>query len=147
MDAYVIEATWDAEAKVWVAESEDVPGLVTEAATLDELITKLMVMIPELLELNRPSARPPVPEFEVRLTKDHEPLPGFTPPQPEPLSSYGFTPELKRKLKEAGCYYPQAGQGRPRNLVQPAHQQALPCRLSHQIAPYGQRRAQASGFA
>ena len=74
MDAYVIEATWDAEAKVWVAESEDVPGLVTEAATLDELITKLMVMIPELLELNRPSARSPVPEFEVRLTKDHEPF-------------------------------------------------------------------------
>ena len=38
-------------------------------------------------------------------------MPGFTPPQPEPLSSYGFTPELKRKLKEAGCYYLKPGKG------------------------------------
>jgi hypothetical protein len=29
--AYVVTATWDDEAKVWVVESDDVPGLVTEA--------------------------------------------------------------------------------------------------------------------
>ncbi|MGL5941400.1 MAG: DUF1902 domain-containing protein [Waterburya sp.] len=50
---YKIEAFWDSEAKVWVAESDDVPGLVTEADTLDSLTDKLRKMIPELLYLNK----------------------------------------------------------------------------------------------
>ncbi len=32
---YRVEAFWDAEAAVWVATSEDVPGLATEAETID----------------------------------------------------------------------------------------------------------------
>ncbi len=71
MHAYIIEAIWDDEAKVWVAESAEVPGLATEAATLDDLMAKLAVMIPELLELNRHIARPLAPPFEVRATKNH----------------------------------------------------------------------------
>lgn len=47
-----VRATWDSEAGMWVAESDDLPGLITEAPTLDELDRKLAVMIPELLELN-----------------------------------------------------------------------------------------------
>lgn len=47
-----ILAEWDSEARVWVAESEDVPGLVAEAPTPEELEEKLKVLIPELLELN-----------------------------------------------------------------------------------------------
>ena len=47
-----ILANWDDEAAVWIAESDDVPGLVTEADTVDGLIAKLKVMIPELLEAN-----------------------------------------------------------------------------------------------
>ncbi|WP_207456508.1 DUF1902 domain-containing protein [Azospirillum sp. SYSU D00513] len=47
-----VRAEWDSEASVWVAVSDDVPGLVTEAETPDELERKLGVMIPELLELN-----------------------------------------------------------------------------------------------
>ncbi|MDR3450556.1 MAG: DUF1902 domain-containing protein [Alphaproteobacteria bacterium] len=43
---------WDGEAKVWVAESEDLPGLVTEAATIPELIQRSMEVIPELIESN-----------------------------------------------------------------------------------------------
>ena len=35
-----------------MATSEDVPGLVTEAGTLEKLRTKLLVMIPELMEAN-----------------------------------------------------------------------------------------------
>lgn len=50
--AYLVTATWDAEAKVWVAESDDVPGLVTEAPTLDSLMLKLRTMVAELLEAN-----------------------------------------------------------------------------------------------
>lgn len=49
---YKIEAFWDGEAQVWVAESEDVPGLVTEANTIELLTEKLKQMIPELLLVN-----------------------------------------------------------------------------------------------
>ena len=48
----LVKATWDDEAKVWVAQSSDIQGLATEAETLDELRTKILDMIPELLELN-----------------------------------------------------------------------------------------------
>ena len=50
--AYVVTATWDDEAKVWVAESNDVPGLFIEAPTLEALQAKIGVLVPELLELN-----------------------------------------------------------------------------------------------
>ncbi len=48
-----VEAFWDSEALVWVATSEDVSGLVTEAETIEILTHKLRVMIPELVVLNR----------------------------------------------------------------------------------------------
>lgn len=48
--AILVRAKWDPEAKVWVVTSDDVPGLVTEAETPEELERKLQVMIPELLE-------------------------------------------------------------------------------------------------
>jgi len=48
----VVHAIWDDEARVWVATSEDVPGLATEAPSLDVLVPKLKTMIPELLEAN-----------------------------------------------------------------------------------------------
>lgn len=46
----VVRATWDSEASVWTAESSDLPGLVTEAASLDELDAKLPDLIRDLLE-------------------------------------------------------------------------------------------------
>ncbi len=45
----VVSATWDVEAKVWIAESDQVPGLATGADTLAGLLEKLNVAIPELL--------------------------------------------------------------------------------------------------
>jgi Domain of unknown function (DUF1902) len=45
----VVNATWDPEAGVWVAESDDLP-LVTEAPTVDGLLAKLPGMIQDLLE-------------------------------------------------------------------------------------------------
>ena len=66
---FKVHATWDPEAKVWVAESDDVPGLVTEAETLDSLLAKLSVMIPELLEANDGELPGDVP-FEL-LTLQH----------------------------------------------------------------------------
>jgi predicted RNase H-like HicB family nuclease len=52
MREYRVNAFWDPEASVWVAESEDVAGLVTEAETVEQLVAKLRVMVPELLEAN-----------------------------------------------------------------------------------------------
>ncbi len=49
---YEITAKWDPEAKVWVATSDDVPGLVAEAETYEALLKKLEVMVPELLGAN-----------------------------------------------------------------------------------------------
>ncbi len=49
---YFVRAEWDADAGVWVATSDDVPGLVTEAPTIEALDSKLKVMVPELLEAN-----------------------------------------------------------------------------------------------
>lgn len=48
-----IRAEWDDEGQVWVATSDDVPGLVTEAPTIEALVERLRVIIPELMELNR----------------------------------------------------------------------------------------------
>jgi Domain of unknown function (DUF1902) len=48
----IVRAIWDDEARVWVAASEDVPGLVAEALTLEALRDKVLVMVGELLELN-----------------------------------------------------------------------------------------------
>ena len=59
-----VQSLWDVEAVVWVAESDDVPGLATEAATLEELLAKLAVMVPELLEENGVALELPV---ELRL--------------------------------------------------------------------------------
>jgi predicted RNase H-like HicB family nuclease len=50
--ALFVRAEWDEEAKVWVATSDDVPGLVAEADTAETLLIKLRALIPELLEAN-----------------------------------------------------------------------------------------------
>ena len=58
---YHVVARWDSEAGVWVAESEDIPGLIAEAASPNTLTAKLRVLAPELLQLNglRPAQQPP----------------------------------------------------------------------------------------
>jgi predicted RNase H-like HicB family nuclease len=68
---YTVNCAWDAEAHVWYVESSDVPGLATEAPTLEEMERKLTTMIPELLELNtelRPDTSVP---FELVARKHH----------------------------------------------------------------------------
>lgn len=47
-----VNAVWDDEAQVWVATSDDVPGLATEAETCEALFAKLKILIPELLAAN-----------------------------------------------------------------------------------------------
>ena len=52
MKQYFIDVEWDIQAAVWVATSDDIAGLTTEADTREQLIAKLRVLIPELLEGN-----------------------------------------------------------------------------------------------
>jgi predicted RNase H-like HicB family nuclease len=49
---YQVVAEWDEDARVWVAWSEDVPGLATGADTFEDLVEKLKIVIPELLVEN-----------------------------------------------------------------------------------------------
>ena len=49
---YVVDFSWDNEAAVWIAESENIPGLVLESGSLDALIEKVKFAVPELLALN-----------------------------------------------------------------------------------------------
>jgi predicted RNase H-like HicB family nuclease len=46
----VVHADWDPEATVWVATTNDLRGLVTEAESIEALRAKLPGMILDLLE-------------------------------------------------------------------------------------------------
>ena len=50
MNEYIITLTWDDEASVWIAESPDLPGLILESHSFDELIEKVKHAVPDLLE-------------------------------------------------------------------------------------------------
>lgn len=56
---YVIHLTWDNEASVWIATSEDIPGLILESGSFDALLERTRCAIPELLTLN-PSNKNPI---------------------------------------------------------------------------------------
>jgi len=58
MSLYRVMVEWDEDAKVWVASSDDVPGLATGADALEDLTEKLKVVIPELLFENGLLPRP-----------------------------------------------------------------------------------------
>jgi len=45
-----VEAKFDHVAGVWYVSDSDVPGLATEAGSLDELMAKLQAMIPDLFD-------------------------------------------------------------------------------------------------
>jgi predicted RNase H-like HicB family nuclease len=62
-----IRAQWDDEAQVWVATSDDVPGLATEAPSIEALVERLRAIIPELMALNRDIIGQP---FEFHITSE-----------------------------------------------------------------------------
>ena len=49
---YKIQIVWDDEARVWIATSEDLPGLVLESGSVDALIERVRVAASELLEID-----------------------------------------------------------------------------------------------
>ena len=48
----LVKLTWDPEACVWIAESDDVSGLVLESGSFDALVERVRFAVPELLALN-----------------------------------------------------------------------------------------------
>jgi hypothetical protein len=55
----LVRAEWDDEASVWVATSDDI-GLVTEAASLEQLRAKLPAIVEDLLEAEGESRVVPI---------------------------------------------------------------------------------------
>jgi hypothetical protein len=47
-----VDATWDSDAQVWTVTDSEVLGLVAEAATLEDLCSRLQNLVPELLAAN-----------------------------------------------------------------------------------------------
>ena len=50
--SYRIKFLWDDEAAVWIATSQDVPGLVLESGSFDALVERVRIAVPELVDLN-----------------------------------------------------------------------------------------------
>jgi hypothetical protein len=74
---FVVKAVWDDDAEVWVAESDEITGLITEADSRAHLIKKLSGLVPELLELNHQPFGPHKPidiviRFERKAEKREE---------------------------------------------------------------------------
>jgi predicted RNase H-like HicB family nuclease len=51
MTEYTILLIWDDEAGVWIAENDDIP-IVLNSASLDDLMERVQLAVPELLEMN-----------------------------------------------------------------------------------------------
>mgnify|MGYP001499210641 FL=1 len=51
MKEYTVLVTWDEEAQVWSAISDEIP-LALESGSLDALIERVKMATPEILELN-----------------------------------------------------------------------------------------------
>ena len=55
---YHVNLMWDTEASVWLATSEDIPGLALEGGSFDALLERVRYAAPELLELNGTAPAP-----------------------------------------------------------------------------------------
>ena len=47
-----VKLVWDDETNRWYTETNDVPGLILEAPLFDDLVGKVRLAAPEMLELN-----------------------------------------------------------------------------------------------
>lgn len=66
---YKVNLLWDDEACVWVATSEDVPGLAMESGSVDALIEKVRYAVPELLEITESLRALPIHFYAERLAE------------------------------------------------------------------------------
>jgi hypothetical protein len=56
-EIFTISAAWDDEASVWSGHCDDIPA-AADAATLDELLSKISAMTLDLLPDNHPGVDP-----------------------------------------------------------------------------------------
>jgi len=54
---FTISFSWDNEACVWIASSDDIPGLVLEHGSFDALIERVRFAIGDLLDLENSQYR------------------------------------------------------------------------------------------
>ena len=63
---FTVTATWDSEARVFTSQS-DIPGLVVEAETFEELVALVEALAPEIIAANLPDVpRPYTVKVETR---------------------------------------------------------------------------------
>ena len=55
---YIVNLAWDPETSVWIATSDDIPGLVLESGSFDALLERVRFAAPELLDLNQRKSNP-----------------------------------------------------------------------------------------
>lgn len=67
MNPIIIKAAWDDQARVWTASSDDVPGLVAEAATIVQLEAQARAALEDLVELDGGDAGRPIEILIVQL--------------------------------------------------------------------------------
>jgi len=51
VNKFNISLAWDDEACVWIATSNDIPGLILEDDSYDRLIARVRIAVPDLLSL------------------------------------------------------------------------------------------------
>lgn len=64
----IVHADWDPEAQVWVATTQDLRGLVTEADSIEALRAKLPAIVLDLLEESGISDMPASIEIVARAS-------------------------------------------------------------------------------
>lgn len=52
MVVYRIVVVWDKDAKVWSVDKSDIPGVSASCKTIEDLSSRLKVLVPEMIGLN-----------------------------------------------------------------------------------------------
>ncbi len=65
---YSVKLFWDEEASVWIATSDDIPGLVLESGSADALMERVRFAAPEIMELNNLDRESCTLHFQSRLS-------------------------------------------------------------------------------
>ena len=76
--SYTVVLSWDSEASVWIATSEDIKGLVLESGSLDVLIERVRMAVPDLLKLNNQPLEHAIIVFLTEKVLEDDEMPGLT---------------------------------------------------------------------
>jgi hypothetical protein len=68
---FTITASWDDEAAVWTGHCDDIPA-AADAATLDELLSKISAMALDLLPDNHPGTDPASVYLQITALREAE---------------------------------------------------------------------------